>query len=556
MSDAVDHVFAKLGKIPVTGENPCGESVRYEIEFEQLEAELAKQESLAAESVDWRIVTQLSSEILKNKSKDLLVASYLARGLLESEGFLGLAAGLQIMRDMVENYWDGLFPPAKRMRARSTAVDWLAEKAGAYVSTHGPKESENKAVVHAANLIKELDGLLADKMGDTAPIVTELSRPLKEMKRAAEHELSKEKVVEDKPQVSDSSTPEVKTPAQKPVETQSVQVAKSPSKAKQKATSSATVVEIESDSDTRKALRQIQEVCRKSTRFWLKQKASDSRVYRLNRMAAWLMIDQLPPATDAKTQINPPPADRIKQLSEQFEQSQFSALLPELEQTVSRAPYWFDGQRMVATALQGLGDEYKNARDTVLRELRNFLVRVPQIIDLKFSDGTPFVDDQTRLWLDTEVMLEQAGGGTVKTKDGSGSDKKPWTDALIEARKNASSSKINEVVQVFHDGISGSGSMRDRFNWKLSLAELLVQTGNTVVGAHLAESLAEQIEYFHLDEWEPELSAQTYQVFYEACKKMQGKNQKDKVLSEKLDSAYAHLCRFDPVTALTFKETK
>jgi len=553
MSDAVDHAFAELGKTPIAGGDPCGESVRYESEFEQLEAELAKQESLTAESVDWRIVTQLSSEILKNKSKDLLVASYLTRGLLENEGYLGLATGLQIMRDMVDGYWDGLFPPAKRMRARSSAVDWLAEKAGVHVSAHAPKAKENKAVIQAANLIKELNGLLAAKMGDMAPEVDGLSSPLKKMKRAAEHELSKENVVADKQEVSESSTPEVTTPAQVPVETPAAQ---SRPKAKQKATPSATVAEVESDNDTRKAMRQIQDMCRKTTSFWLKQKASDSRVYRLNRMAAWLMIDQLPPATDGTTQINPPPADRIKQLGEQLEQSQFSTLLPELEQTVSRAPYWFDGQRMVATALQGLGDEYKNARDTVLRELRNFLARVPQIVDLKFSDGTPFVDDQTRLWLDTEVVLEQVGGGVATGKSSSDVDKKPWTDALIKARKNASSGKINEVVQVFHDGISGSGSMRDRFHWKLSLAELLIQTGNTIVGTHLAESLAEQIEYFRLDEWEPDLSARIYQVFYEGCKKLQGKNQKDEVLSEKLDSAYAHLCRFDPVTALTFKETK
>jgi len=554
MDNAVEHALAELGKVPVDGDNPCGESVRYESEFEQLEAELAKQESLTAESVDWNIVTQLSSSILKNTSKDLLVASYLTRGLLENEGYLGLATGLQIMRDMVESYWDGLFPPAKRMRARSTAIIWLAEKAGAYISSHAPKSSENEAVVQAANLIKELDNLLVDKMGDQAPMVTDLSRPLKDMKRSAEHELSKANETISEPVAAEAPASEVVTPAASSPEPQAAPVsAPKPAKTKQKASSApAAVGSIESDNDNRKALRQIQEIGRKSTSFLMKQKASDTRVYRLNRVAAWIMIDQLPPATDGVTQINPPPGDRIKQLNSQLEQSQFTALLPELEQTASRSPFWFDGQRMIATTLQGLGSEYNDARDTVIRELKNFLGRVPKIIDLKFSDGSPFFDDQTRLWLDTEVMSENTTGAAAIN----GNSNNPWDEALVEARKTAAGGKIKEVAQVFHDGIASSGSMRDRLHWKLSLAELLVQTGNSTVAIPLLEALSDQIKHYHLDEWEPDLSSRIYQLLYEGCKKLQGKNTKDETLSDKVDRAYAHLCQFDPTTALMLQETK
>ena len=38
---------------------PCGQSARYEPEFEQLEAELAKQESLTPTAVDWGRVVEL-----------------------------------------------------------------------------------------------------------------------------------------------------------------------------------------------------------------------------------------------------------------------------------------------------------------------------------------------------------------------------------------------------------------------------------------------------------------------------------------------------------------
>ena len=41
--------------------------------LKHLEAELAKQESLSSETVDWNHVSQISSRILKESSKDLLV---------------------------------------------------------------------------------------------------------------------------------------------------------------------------------------------------------------------------------------------------------------------------------------------------------------------------------------------------------------------------------------------------------------------------------------------------------------------------------------------------
>ena len=66
---------------PVSETAPCGENIRYETVFEELEAELAKQESLNSETVDWNRVSELSSNILKDSSKDLLVAAYLCQSL-------------------------------------------------------------------------------------------------------------------------------------------------------------------------------------------------------------------------------------------------------------------------------------------------------------------------------------------------------------------------------------------------------------------------------------------------------------------------------------------
>ncbi len=65
MSIAANHTLAAIGEAPVSDAAPCGENIRYESVFEELEAELAKQESLNSETVDWKHVSDLSSKILK-----------------------------------------------------------------------------------------------------------------------------------------------------------------------------------------------------------------------------------------------------------------------------------------------------------------------------------------------------------------------------------------------------------------------------------------------------------------------------------------------------------
>ena len=157
MTDITDHSMYAIGVTPISDDQPGGENIRYESSFEQLEAELAKQESLNAETVDWKVVVGLASDIIKNESKDLLVASYLCNALLITEGYTGLAVGLTVLDDMVENHWENLFPPAKRMRARQTAFTWLAEKAGLQFTASPPTSADAASVIEAADKLKQLD---------------------------------------------------------------------------------------------------------------------------------------------------------------------------------------------------------------------------------------------------------------------------------------------------------------------------------------------------------------------------------------------------------------
>ena len=121
-----------LGKNPINDDQPSGAEVRYEPEFEELQAEIDKLSIPSASGgLDWQKVSDLAAKILAEKSKNLLVASYLAVSQVHLNQIDGLALGLNIIHDLLDRYWENLFPPKKRLRGRIGAIEWWVEKIAA-----------------------------------------------------------------------------------------------------------------------------------------------------------------------------------------------------------------------------------------------------------------------------------------------------------------------------------------------------------------------------------------------------------------------------------------
>jgi type VI secretion system protein ImpA len=59
---------------------------------------------------DWRPVWQRGCELLAGKTKDLEVTAYLIEALVRLHGFAGLRDGLRLARELVERFWDHLYP--------------------------------------------------------------------------------------------------------------------------------------------------------------------------------------------------------------------------------------------------------------------------------------------------------------------------------------------------------------------------------------------------------------------------------------------------------------
>jgi type VI secretion system protein ImpA len=97
---------------PVSEENPCGEDLFYETEYQMLDRMVAgREESQFAEGeeADWNRVHELATQLL-SQGKHIQVVAWLIHAEAELSGWQGLAAGSELLESMLNTYWDGIFP--------------------------------------------------------------------------------------------------------------------------------------------------------------------------------------------------------------------------------------------------------------------------------------------------------------------------------------------------------------------------------------------------------------------------------------------------------------
>lgn len=117
---------------PIEGDAPAGPEARSSNEFSAIERAFldADQPALMTPAgveedqggEEFEEVVELATEFLQSRSKDLKVAVLLTVSLLRAEGFSGMATGLELIKGLLERYWDGLHPG---IPSRAPIQDWM-----------------------------------------------------------------------------------------------------------------------------------------------------------------------------------------------------------------------------------------------------------------------------------------------------------------------------------------------------------------------------------------------------------------------------------------------
>lgn len=502
--------YLELAKVFVFSNDFAGEDVRFSNEFEALEKELGKAQSMhESGQIDWLKVCEGSESLLRTQSKDLRVGAWLTWALYQRESFQGLLAGLGLLHYLCTHHWAQVHP--SKARTRSAAINWLVPRLEQVLNENVAIKEQLPLFRRLVELLEGLDAVCTEYLGDDAPLLLPISRRLKSMiQRAADNQTEPGAVSAAVAQVRQAAT-QLFSPG----------------------------APVDNEKDAHKALRALQESARALCAWWLKQNATDLRALRLNRTLLWLPIDAVPEHnTEQITALRGLPTDKLKSYRERFEQGAYADLLVELETSLAKAPFWFDGQRLAWECLEALNAEM--AMREVQTQLAFLIQRLPGIIELHFYDGTPFADSETRGWISANIMAHlQTASAPQKVVV---ADTQPaWEQALDDALPILRKDGLKAAVQLLKQGLQVAHGGRARFFWQFALARLCFTAKKYELAKTQLETLDQSLQDSGLQAWEPDLVLDVLHLLHSCCELLA----QNHAVRECKEQIYRRLCHLD-----------
>jgi len=526
-----------LGIDPIQSDQPAGSDVRYEPEYEKLQAEIDKLSVPSASGgTDWEKVSNLAVAILANKSKDLLVATYLAVSQVHLRRIEGLADGLIVIHGLIANYWENMFPPKKRMRGRMGAVEWWVEKTEAALTAvkHEPVAAEKLEAIQKT--LSQIDALLNEYLPEP-PLLRPIQRALEVISSVSEKKLETEPAA-----FTEEARPEPPPAPEPGMQREAPKVA-----------AAAEPDTLATAQDAQKIISSGMQKVRQAAAFLLETDLANAMAYRYRRIVAWSVVSVLPPASDGQTQIPAPAPQILQQLLEFKENGNWNALIMAAEQRLSQYIFWFDLNRLVAEALSSLGDGYENAHETVCQETAFFAHRLPGLVGMTFSDGTPFADSETSQWLKAIALGAGSVGdvgapthATVKDTDESHN----MAHTLAEAQALAKNKKLLEAVQLLQTELKNSASQQEALMWRLALCRMLIGSKRMDMAVPHLELILKDIETYRLETWDPELALDGLKLVWTGYISHTGTEAKGKA-----EAVLNQITKLDPAEALKLSKS-
>ena len=597
---------------PIAGANPGGENLRYAPVYDKLKEARREEEDLP--QGDWEhevknsdpvLVTKLAVDALTNKSKDIQIAAWLAEACFRREGYPGLKQGLELLRGMLETFWDNLYPEIDDgdLEMRAAPLDWVGNYFATLVyrqpltnegydwrkfkecravpteaeaaenenkaATRNEKLSEGKLAPEAfdedvqrtpkqfyKDMVEGIDGVLealqalgetADgKFGNQAPSFGKLRSALEEIHHMARGFLKKKQEVEPDEESAESS----EAVAEESAEGATEEVAEGGApKAKGKKALSAE------PADKDDAINRVMV----AAKFWRSQEPLNPGPYLMVRGMRWGELRAAGPAPD-QLLFEPPPTElrqSMKRLSlegnwaEVLEAAETAAALP-----CGRA--WLDVHRYTVKACENLGGEYEPIMRGVLSGLRGLLADYPQLPEMTLMDDTPVANAETVAWIRDSVGTAAAAAAAAAPESlpdtipmdapvaASATGEPAPPDPYQIANQMVQEGRAEAAIEMLANEVAQERSGRTRFQRMIQLASLCMATSHERIAYPILMELSEEIDRRKLEDWEPRpVIAQPLALLYRCLVRMETP---DEELKRKI---YDRVVRLDPIQAMS-----
>ncbi|MCW2473237.1 type VI secretion system protein TssA [Candidatus Symbiopectobacterium sp. NZEC151] len=431
--------------------------------WEQVENELVKLGSLAHSQVDLNAVAGQCLTLLETRTKDMRVLAQLLRCLQHPARATPFTTALTLLDAWLAHYWQVAWPasPVQKQKVMISILrrfESVLPRAVENASASELEQLERQALA----LSERWCQLANDKTALMDELVSSISRVRQRQQAQADRE---------------------STPAAAP----------SHDAASLHVTAPAPASAVEINASDERGWRQTQ----LNVAALLVERQPDAPVgYRLRRNALWSGITTPPMSTlGNKTPLAPVSPDRVDEYQGALAQADQS-LWQRIEQSLVLAPYWFDGHMLSATVATHLG--HAAVAHAIADELSVFLQRVPELSDLAFSDGSPFLTRKCHQWLQSSQPAH--GGGRRQ-------------EGLATEVANCRVEKgINAALALMDERMHRLKAPRDRFYAELVLADLLMEEGMKALAAQHYQHLWQTCQRLALMQWEPEMVGRVEQL--------------------------------------------
>jgi type VI secretion system protein ImpA len=451
---------------PISETNPAGENLRYAPVYDKIKE--ARRQDDDANQGEWQrerklaeypVVIKLASEAIAKKSKDLQLAAWLTEALLHTQGYAGLREGLELIRALVETYWEGLWPelddgdaemraapidwvgqylniPAKRVPITKSGYDYLKyQEARAVGNEPGDDASEAKITAYQTAIsdgklpldvfdkavagtpaefyeqsIESIDGclqvmedsqpLFEEKFGDVAPSYGRLKEAIEEVRRVLKSFLQKKNEAE--APAATEAEPAAAAEADDGWGNWSASSEQDESAASEEQTETAAPA-------ARKARRRATSGAEPADKddaaarvavaaaFWRREDPESPAPYLMLRGMRWGEI-RASGGQDASL-FEAPSTEVRTSLKKMLGDGSYTELLEVAEEAMSEpcGRAWLDLQRYVVTACEQLG--YSATASAICAELKLLVRDYPDLLTSTLTDDTPTANNETLKWI-------------------------------------------------------------------------------------------------------------------------------------------------------------
>lgn len=450
-ADAVQCVLA-----PIEPEQPVGHFDIEDETYQAIDQEMVKLGGLREATIDWPYIDEASRHYLARQCKHLRILSHLQVVWLRTRHWARWADSLALLAGMVELYWDTAHPkpgPTGYL-AKRASVQRLLEGLGQALPT-----LERSSFAPAYKAVAELSLVKLLRSAERATL--DLSRIETLQQQLAKY--------------------------CEPVAAVSREVSPPPVNALNPAGFLGTQAPLPgNEREQRRALLLMAEQL-------TQQDSYDPVGYQLRRFGLWSHLQAAPCIIrDWRTELSAVPHD----IADVYEQALLAnalepAVLLRIEKSVAASPYWLRGSYLAAQVASRLAME--EVAIAIRRSCERFVCRLPALLQLCFSDGTPFADGQTQAWIN---------GTDQRAASPSAPEYSGLRDELLTQLEHEG---VEVVLQRLQQLQAAHEAPRQRSHVTVIAADLLASRGLAWLAEDLYASVARLMGDTRAQAWEPEL---------------------------------------------------